>query len=242
MVTGAVNRIDAAAGTDEAAWQRWLASRQLQAADVTRWSSAVIVAAHPDDEVLGAGGILAMLAARGARIRLVTATDGEKSHPGAESAELARTRIGESAAALRVLGAQHAEVVRLGLPDTGLGAREDELNERLAKQCQGFEVCLAPWENDAHADHEAAGRAACRAHDHVLRYPIWMWHWAAPADPGVPWDRAVSVPLPAAVTARKAAAISAFTSQLTPRSPTLGPVLSADFAAHFARQQEVLFQ
>jgi LmbE family N-acetylglucosaminyl deacetylase len=242
VVTGAANRIDAALGTDESAWQQWLAVRRLQDADVTRWSSAVIVAAHPDDEVLGAGGIVAMLAACGTRIRLVAATDGERSHPAAEQGVLARARIAESAAALSLLGAHEAEVVRLGLPDTGLGAREDELNEHLAKLCQGFEVCIAPWEKDAHADHEAAGRAACRAHDHVLRYPIWMWHWAEPGDAAVPWDRAVSVPLPAIVTRRKVAAISAFTSQLTPRSSTLGPVLSADFVAHFARQQEVLFR
>jgi LmbE family N-acetylglucosaminyl deacetylase len=54
-------------------------------------------------------------------------------------------------------------VVRLRLPDTGLADHEQELSDILAEQCAGFEVCLAPWEGDAHADHEAAGRAARRA-------------------------------------------------------------------------------
>ena len=57
-------------------------------------------------------------------------------------------------------------------------------------------MCLAPWERDAHADHEAAGRAARRAGLPVLSYPIWMWHWAIPADARVPWHRARQVPLP----------------------------------------------
>jgi LmbE family N-acetylglucosaminyl deacetylase len=35
-------------------------------------------------------------------------------------------------------------------------------------------MCLAPWEEDAHADHEAVGRAARRAGQQVLSYPIWM--------------------------------------------------------------------
>ena len=34
------------------------------------------------------------------------------------------------------------------------------------------------------------GRAAHRCAP-VVEYPIWMWHWARPGDPAVPWDRAV---------------------------------------------------
>ena len=50
-----------------------------------------------------------------------------------------------------------------GSPTPGLAAREEELAAALREQCAGFGVCLAPWEADAHADHEAAGRAARRA-------------------------------------------------------------------------------
>ena len=41
------------------------------------------MAAHPDDGVLGAGGLMSMLAASRARLRLVAATDGERSAAGA---------------------------------------------------------------------------------------------------------------------------------------------------------------
>lgn len=51
----------------------------------------------------------------------------------------------------------------------------------------------------AHPDDEAAGRAAaaaCKATGAPLvEYPIWMWHWATPDDPAVPWHRARRVPL-----------------------------------------------
>ena len=161
----------------------------LPAADPAAWASAVIVAAHPDDEVLGVGGTMALLAAAGARLRLVAVTDGEASHPGADPAAMARARIAESAAALEALGVRDIEVIRLRLPDTGLAACEDELTSVLREQCAGFGICLAPWEADAHADHEAAGRAARRrrqAGQDVLSYPIWMWHWAIPGDRGCP--------------------------------------------------------
>lgn len=235
------NRIDRP-GTAEDAWDSWTGLRHLPAADPGTWPSVVIVAAHPDDEVLGAGGILALLACAGARLRLVAVTDGEASHPGADPAQVARVRGEESAAALATLGVADIDVIRLGFPDTGLTAHEDELTARLRDLCAGFDVCLAPWEQDGHADHEAAGRAARRAARGVLAYPIWMWHWAAPGDTRVPWHQACRIPLSPQVAAKKKAAIGTFTSQLTDRGAALGPVLPPGIVAHFTRDQEVLLR
>lgn len=242
MTAPAGNPIEAP-GTDEETWRTWPELGRLPAVDITGWASAVIVAAHPDDEVLGAGGIISVLAAAGARLRLVSVTDGEASHPGlTDPAALARRRVAETADALRALGAQAAEVIRLRLPDTGLATREDEITARLGDLAAGFDVCLAPWERDVHADHEAAGRSARRASEHTMFYPVWMWHWAYPGDPRVPWSRALRVPLPAAVAARKRSAIGCFASQLESRGAGRGPVLSPGTVAHFTRGQEVLFR
>jgi LmbE family N-acetylglucosaminyl deacetylase len=239
------NRIDRP-GTAEDAWASWPDLRWLPIAHPLTWHSVVVVAAHPDDEVLGAGGTMAMLAAGGIRLRLVAVTDGEGSHPGANPAVIARARIAESAIALARLGAAHIDVVRLRLPDTGLASCETELADRLRKHCSGFDVCLAPWEGDAHADHEAAGRAARRVARRtgqtILSYPVWMWHWAQPDDQRVPWHQACQVVLTADVAARKRSAIQAFTSQLTDREGGAGPVVPPDVVAHFTRRQEVLFR
>jgi LmbE family N-acetylglucosaminyl deacetylase len=234
-----------APGTDERSWAAWPWLSTLPAAGLARLAgikSAVIVAAHPDDEVLGAGGLIAMLAASRPRLRLVAVTDGERSHLGhASPAALARRRTAETAAALRALGAQATEVIRLQLPDSGLAAREDELTAALAPLIAGFDLCLAPWYRDMHPDHEAAGRAARRAGPRQLyHYPVWMWHWASPADPRVPWDLALRVPLPPRAASRKRAAITCFRSQTEDRGHGLGPVLSPGMIAHFTRTMEVL--
>jgi LmbE family N-acetylglucosaminyl deacetylase len=236
-----LNRIDRP-GTAEDAWASWPELKRLPVARPRAWRSVVVVAAHPDDEVLGVGGTMAMLAAGGVRLRLIAVTDGEGSHPAADPAAIARTRAAESATAWDRLGARNIEVVRLRLPDTGLAGREEELTDILREQCGGFEVCLAPWERDAHADHEAAGRAARRAGQNVLTYPIWMWHWAQPGDQRVPWRRASQIVLPGDVVTRKRAAIQAFTSQLTDREGGAGPVVPPGVVAHFTRRQEVLFR
>src|SRR6516164_5976339 len=67
------------------------------------------ILAHPDDESLGTGGILAKYAAEGVETYLVTATRGERGwygkkedYPGAE--ELGKIREAELRAAAKVLG------------------------------------------------------------------------------------------------------------------------------------------
>jgi LmbE family N-acetylglucosaminyl deacetylase len=241
---GSANRIDRP-GTGEETWASWLELAHLPVVDPATWPGVVVVAAHPDDEILGVGGTLAILAAAGVRLRLIAVTDGEGSHPDADPAVIGLLRAAESATALDILGVRNIEVIRLGFPDTGLADHTEELAAILREQCAGFEVCLAPWEQDAHADHEAAGRAARlvarETGQRVLTYPIWMWHWAGPADHRVPWNQAERVILPAGIAVRKAAAIGAFTSQLTDRGDA-GPVLPDGIVAHFTRGQEVLLR
>ena len=85
------------------------------------WHSAAVVAAYRDDEVLGVGGTMALLAAVGTRLRLIavmTARRRTRRRPGGYR----RTRIVESAAALAVLGVPGIEVVRPRFPDTALAA------------------------------------------------------------------------------------------------------------------------
>ena len=76
---------------------------------MTETLKLMCILAHPDDESLGTGGILAKYAAEGVETYLVTATRGErgwmgdeKDDPGLEA--LGRLRTGELQAAAQVLG------------------------------------------------------------------------------------------------------------------------------------------
>jgi hypothetical protein len=98
-------------GTSEIQWQAWSGLGQLPLVTlddlVPPPCRAVVLAPHPDDEVIGFGGLLSMLAARGSPILVTALTDGEASHPDSRQwppAKLAEARISESLAGLRQLG------------------------------------------------------------------------------------------------------------------------------------------
>jgi LmbE family N-acetylglucosaminyl deacetylase len=242
-----VTQIQPANGTDEEQWSAWPEPAHWTRLDPRSLTPGpvVVLAAHPDDEVLGVGGLVHRLVLVGARLRFVWATDGEASHPGSTSpvvATLAAARRAESAAALARLAAGGAPRVRLGLPDGGLTDHEADLVRRLRAVVDPGELVLAPYRGDGHPDHEACGRAARAVAEHVLEYPVWTWSWAGPGDDRVPWRSALRVDLPGEARAAKAAAVGCFRSQVEPigPSPADGPVLPASFLAHFARDFEVL--
>ena len=245
-----VTRAIVGSGTTEEVWSGFLDSRVLPPLELDpllRAERVVVVAAHPDDEVLGAGGLCARL---GRDLVLAWATDGEASHPQAPPgvvAGLGARRRRESDAALRRLGVSVAGATWLGLPDSGLRAAADDLAAGLAGLLRPGDAVVAPWRGDGHPDHEACGAAAAAAAAVVgaplLEYPVWAWHWGTPADRDLPWSRARVLRLTAAETAAKAAAISAFVTQVEPlgTGPELAAVLPPHVVARFTRGSEVMF-
>lgn len=235
------------AGTAERSWRPFLAGLDLPSLGLDDLPARVVVVApHPDDEVLGAGGLLTLLAAAGARIELLAVTDGEASNVGGSvpPALLAARRTAETAAALDVL-APGTGSTRLHLPDGGRGSLEEPVVDAL-RLAPGTWL-LGPWAGDGHPDHEAVGRGCARVAERdaarLLAYPVWTWHWAAPGDARVPWERAVQVDLAPAVRARKARAIASFVSQTQPQGPLAAdaPVLPPEVLVRFSRPCEILF-
>lgn len=228
-------------GTPEADWRAWDTDWPALALPTT---APLVVAPHPDDEVLGAGGLLARLS----DVEVVAVTDGEASHPGSTvltPRELAARRRAETDEALRRLGLPAPRVHRLGHPDGGID--EAALTATLRTLLRPGRWCLASWRGDGHPDHEAVGRAAAAACAEtgalLVEYPIWTWHWARPGDPRVPWERCRQVALTAAERAAKRHALAAFTTQVEPLGPRPedAPILPPPVLARFDRPVEVLF-
>lgn len=236
----------AGAGTAEEAWRGWPAPSAWPRLDLRPYARVVVVAPHPDDEILGVGGILRLLVEAGTPVTVVAVTDGEGSHPGV--AGIAERRTAESLAALADLGLAPSARRRLGVRDGGVGGSISEVSAALTPLLGPDVLCLSTWRGDGHPDHEATGHAAAQACDRsgatLLEYPIWTWHWADVDDPRVPWDRAGMVDLPPAVAERKAQAVSRFVSQteVNGTGPEGGEILPPSVLARFARGWETVLR
>lgn len=241
-------------GTDERAWQQDLATvrpaRIVDAADlVAGCARVVVVAPHPDDELLGVGATLRMLADRGLDSLLVSVTRGEASHPGSTQwapGEFGRRRIAERDAGLARLGWRPGMVVDAGFPDGAVSAHEGRLAELLASRLRGSDAVFTTWRRDGHPDHDATGRAVarvCAARGSTLfEFPVWMWHWATPADPRVPWSRLARIACSSDARDAKRSAIGAHASQLAPDATTgRSAILSARTLRRFDRECESVF-
>ena len=187
---------------------------------VAAWQPAperlTVIAPHPIDEVLGAGGLIYTWAKRGLPITVVSVTDGEAASP--EITELSAVRHGELRLALRALSAPAASIHRLGLPDGAVCEHEDVLYKDLLHYAPPGTTLVAPFERDGHTDHDAVGRvcrdiAASRGVA-LARYPVWLWTHAEPVTvAGLRWG---TFGLSPQARAAKARAIQCFESQLRP--------------------------
>lgn len=217
-------------GTPAAVWDADPRRHDRPALDLDGVAELVVVAAHPDDETLGAGGLLAMAADRGLSVLVVVATDGAASGV----TGIAARRSAELAEAVALL-APGAEIVELGVPDGQADAHRPAIAAALRAVLEARPskaLIAAPWRGDGHPDHRTVGEVAVEVGGalgrRVAEYPIWLWHWGSAAD--VPWAHMQSV---AVDPARKVRALGAFRSQTEGEPPMLRP----DFLEHFARDE-----
>lgn len=243
--------------------------------DRGRWApvdmpALVVVAPHPDDEIVGAGALIGAAVRAGIPVTVVAVTDGDGSHPAAAIPpdELARIRTRESEEALADLATlapagaagQPIRRIRLGLPDGGVTGAEDRAADGIAAVLDvappGTWVA-APVRVDGHPDHDASGRAAHRAAARypsvrTVDFPVWLWQHSTPGEhPEVEWDAARAIDVDEELIEARDRAMSRFRSQISldhgvpvDRSgddPETSVVLPPRVRARMLRRRQVVF-
>ena len=117
-----------------------------------RGERLLVLAPHPDDEIIGCGGLVALHLRDGRRVRVVVATDGGEAGEPAE-------RQRESRAALASLG--DAEIEFLNFPDRHLDSNGFAAALRDILVDFRPDLIAAPSAIEIHPDHLALARALC---------------------------------------------------------------------------------
>ena len=124
---------------------------------MTGGADILAIAAHPDDAEVGCAGVLIQAADAGLRVAVADLTAGELATRGSPE-----RRAAERDRATDLMGL--AERIEVGLPDGRLGtdAQHRDAVIRLIREVRPA-VVLAPYPEDRHPDHGAAGRMAREA-------------------------------------------------------------------------------
>jgi LmbE family N-acetylglucosaminyl deacetylase len=120
----------------------------------------LVLAPHPDDEVIGCGGVLAQHLAERRTVRVVIATDGGAATADADPVAYRDTREAETRAGLAILGPEvTVEFLRHADRQLESAAIRPRLEELLREYRP--DLILVPSLVEIHPDHVALGRALC---------------------------------------------------------------------------------
>jgi LmbE family N-acetylglucosaminyl deacetylase len=117
--------------------------------------------AHPDDETVFAGGTLALLASRGAEVRVACCTRGEGGETGepplCPRSELGAMREAEARCAARALGCASVEFLPFRDPDVGPGGELSAFASSPEEIIPGIQILLGAIRPDVVITHGSSG-------------------------------------------------------------------------------------
>lgn len=211
---------DTVAAPPEATARRPRAANLLPTEKLLRFpvcsQTLVVVAPHPDDETLAAGGLLFDLARAGWTVSVVVVTDGAASHQ--DVVGMSGIRAAECRRASQTLGTSLPPTF-LGFPDGRADAHVASIALALCDTLRPGDIVVGPRHDDGHSDHRATAEALdrCGAVSQPLRlhYAIWAWEQLS-ADELNAESAETFRPSPAALIAKEQA-LGHYESQTTDR-------------------------
>ena len=157
-------------------------------------NGVLLVHAHPDDECMGTGGLIARSVAEGRRVDLVTCTNGEEGEihdpeldPEEARPRLKQIRLAELAASLQALGGGAIRHHLLGYHDSGMMGTESndrpeafwnvDLEEPIGRVValirEARPAALVAYDSNGNYGHP----------DHINAHRVAVGAWEAAADP-----------------------------------------------------------
>jgi LmbE family N-acetylglucosaminyl deacetylase len=147
----------------------------------------IVIAPHPDDEILGVGGTMARLSDEGAEVYVIIATKGYPPLFDEESINIGRREALEAHKFLKV-----KETFFLSFPAANLDSIPSrEINDKFVEifKCIKPDIVFIPFNGDIHIDHQRISLSALvAARPNNSEFPVFIYayetlsetNWNAP--------------------------------------------------------------
>ena len=166
---------------------RMILKREGKDISISKIGNCLIVAPHPDDEVLGCAGLVQRLLSAGRRVDVVILSGGGQSHAGGcgiDEAELVENRRQLSRRAAGSIGLPPERLHFLDYPDGSIAfdnAETGKLRQLMAELKP--DAVFVPHRGEGWSDHLAAGEVIRRLTEEdkaavrLFEYCVWFWYY-----------------------------------------------------------------
>lgn len=180
----------------------------------------LIVAPHPDDEVIGCAGLIARLVEHGILPHIIVMTGGGGSlkNDGVDKDMIIKARRGLTRNALSILGVPERNLHELDFNDGGISDDSDQI-ERLKELICSInpDTVLVPHWGEGWPDHVNTAKiikSLVPAKVQVWEYCVWMWYYNVWR--GLDWRNAAALRLSPHEHELKVKAVDAYIRPLAP--------------------------
>lgn len=221
---------------------RNLRCRQCPGLDLS--GTFVILAPHPDDEVLGCGGLIARLCAEGNPPYVVIMTGGGGSlrgHSDMPENEVIEARRKLTLASARELGLPKENIHFLDFVDGSIANRPEREMARLREIIVRLQssAILVPHRSEGWPDHTATREIALSGnHPTIIEYCVWMWYYNVW---NLDWKNARKIEMTDMEHAAKLRAVNIYVSAKAPNGDPWSGFLPKPFLRANTSRRELYF-
>ncbi len=219
-------------------------------------ANLVVVAPHPDDEVLGCAGLIAQVKANQGKVHVVLLTGGEKAHDNCcrvSPAEISRIRRHLAVSAGAVLGLSEGDFTFLDWPDGQLQSTilgDNDCARQLNRIIMSFQAdalyCPHPFEG--WPDHVAAEKltrkiiSGMEKKPALYHYCVWFWYSMSLRKAfSCDWKNKLTLDIKD-VYPRKQKSISYYMQPCAPCGKPWSGMLPEEFLNAFTWDKEIFFK
>lgn len=148
--------------------------------------TSIVIAPHPDDEIIGCAGLIRQLLKAGKQLDVVILSGGEKSHSGCcqiDEKTLIEARRNLSRQAAQVVGLPLEHLHFLNYPDGNIAYNHLETNrlKQLITEMRPDTIFI-PHKGEGWSDHVEAGRIIKKLTEdctdiQLYEYCVWFWYY-----------------------------------------------------------------